>query len=33
MVQRRPEYDPFAAADLSYRTLSEAFEKAGIGRG
>lgn len=32
MVQRRPDYDPFAAADLSYRTLSAAFEQAGIMR-
>ncbi|MBI4553835.1 MAG: sugar phosphate isomerase/epimerase [Candidatus Latescibacteria bacterium] len=32
MVQRRPEYDPFAAAELSYRTLSAAFEQAGIER-
>lgn len=33
MVQRRLDYDPYAAADLSYRTLSDAFEKAGIKRG
>ncbi len=33
MVQRRPNYDPYAAADLSYKTLSEAFERAGIKRG
>ena len=32
MVQRRPDYDPFAAAELSYKTLSHAFEKAGIER-
>ena len=32
MVQRRTDYDPYAAADLSYRTLSSAFEKAGIER-
>jgi sugar phosphate isomerase/epimerase len=32
MVQRRPDYDPFAAAELSYKTLSQAFEKAGIER-
>lgn len=32
MVQRRPDYDPLAAADLSYRTLSAAFEQAGIVR-
>ena len=32
MVQRRPDYDPFAAADLSYKTLTSAFEKAGIKR-
>ena len=29
MVQRREDYDPFAAASLSYRTLSQAFNKAG----
>ena len=33
MVQRRADYDPYAAADLSYRTLSTAFEKAGVKRG
>jgi sugar phosphate isomerase/epimerase len=32
MVQKRPDYDPFAAAELSYRTLSRAFEEAGIER-
>ena len=32
MVQRRPDYDPYAAATLSYRTLADAFEKAGIER-
>ena len=32
MVQRRTDYDPYAAADLSYQTLSSAFEKAGIER-
>lgn len=32
MVQRRPNYDPFEAATLSYKTLSEAFRKAGISR-
>ncbi|MBM3235808.1 sugar phosphate isomerase/epimerase [Candidatus Poribacteria bacterium] len=32
MVQRRPEYDPFAAATLSYETLSRAFIEAGIPR-
>ncbi|MBM3262462.1 MAG: sugar phosphate isomerase/epimerase [candidate division Zixibacteria bacterium] len=30
MVQRRPDYDPLASADLAYRTLSAAFEKAGM---
>ncbi len=33
MVQRRPDYDPYTAAALSYRTLADAFEKAGIERG
>jgi inosose dehydratase len=28
MVQRRPGYDPFAAAEFSYRTLSAAFAEA-----
>jgi len=32
MVQRRPDYDPFAAAALSYKTLSHAFVEAGIAR-
>lgn len=32
MVQRRPDYDPLAAATLSYQTLDEAFRRAGIGR-
>jgi len=32
MVQRRPDYDPFAAAALSYKTLSHAFMEAGIAR-
>lgn len=32
MVQRRPDYDAFAAADQSYRILSKAFEDAGIQR-
>ena len=30
MVQARENYDPLAAADLSYQTLSKAFEDAGI---
>ncbi|HMO56970.1 MAG TPA: sugar phosphate isomerase/epimerase [Roseiflexaceae bacterium] len=30
MVQRRPNYDPFAAAELSFRTLADAFAAAGI---
>ncbi len=30
MVQRKPGYDPEAAARQSYRVLSEAFEKAGL---
>ena len=33
MVQRRPDYDPYAAAELSYRTLSNAFEHVGVVRG
>jgi inosose dehydratase len=32
MVQRRPDYDPLAAAEQSYRVLSRAFEEAGIPR-
>jgi inosose dehydratase len=32
MVQRRPDYDPLAAATQSYRVLSKAFEDAGIRR-
>ncbi len=32
MVQRRPGYDPFAAATLSYQTMSRAFAEAGIAR-
>ncbi|UCH02580.1 MAG: sugar phosphate isomerase/epimerase [Candidatus Bathyarchaeota archaeon] len=32
MVQRRPNYDPFAAATLSYQTLTQAFTEAGIPR-
>ncbi|NJN82187.1 MAG: sugar phosphate isomerase/epimerase [Caldilineaceae bacterium] len=32
MVQRRPDYDPMAAAELSYRTLAAAFDAAGIER-
>jgi sugar phosphate isomerase/epimerase len=32
MVQRRPDYDPLAAAAQSYRVLSTAFEEAGIER-
>lgn len=31
-VQRRPDYDPLAAADLAYRTLDRAFREAGITR-
>ena len=30
MVQRRPGYDPFAAADLTFRTLDTAFREAGL---
>jgi sugar phosphate isomerase/epimerase len=32
MVQRRPDYDPLAAATQSYQVLSRAFEEAGITR-
>jgi sugar phosphate isomerase/epimerase len=31
MVQRRPGYDPLAAAEQTYRTLARAFEQAGFG--
>jgi hypothetical protein len=30
MVQRRPDYDPLAAAEQSYRVLAQAFEEAGV---
>jgi sugar phosphate isomerase/epimerase len=33
MVQQRERYDPMASAGLAYRTLAEAFERAGIRRG
>jgi hypothetical protein len=32
MRQRKPDYDPLAACDLSYRTLAKAFVDAGIAR-
>ena len=32
MVQRRPAYDPLAAAEQTYRTLARAFEQAGVAR-
>ena len=32
-VHRRPGYDPLAAAEMTYRTLTRAFEEAGIDRG
>lgn len=32
MVQRRPGFDPIAAAEQSYRVLAEAFRKAGVRR-
>ena len=32
-VHRRPNYDPLAAAELTYRTLENAFREAGITRG
>jgi inosose dehydratase len=30
MVQRRPHYDPLAAAEMAYRTLATAFAQAGM---
>jgi sugar phosphate isomerase/epimerase len=33
MRQAKPDYDPVAALELSYRTLAGAFEAAGIARG
>ncbi len=33
MVQRRPDYDPFATATRSYTVVSKAFAAAGIERG
>jgi sugar phosphate isomerase/epimerase len=32
MVQRRPGFDPIAAAEQSYRVLSQAFRQAGVQR-
>jgi len=32
MVQRRPGYDPLAAATTSYQVLSRAFDDAGVAR-
>lgn len=32
MVQHRPDYEPFAAAEQTYRILARAFEQAGIRR-
>jgi sugar phosphate isomerase/epimerase len=32
MIQRRPGYDPLAAAEQTYRTLARAFDQAGIAR-
>jgi inosose dehydratase len=32
MVQRRPGYDPLAAAEQTYRVLAQAFDEAGIPR-
>lgn len=32
MVQKRPDYDPLAAAEMSYRTLADAFDKGGFSR-
>lgn len=33
MVWSKEDYDPYAAADLSYNTLDSAFKKAGVPRG
>ena len=33
MVQRRPDYDPLAAATRSYEVLALAFAEAGVPRG
>lgn len=33
MVQRRPNFDPYKAAEQTYRVVSAAFERAGITRG
>jgi sugar phosphate isomerase/epimerase len=33
MVQRRPDYDPLAAATRSYEVLARAFEESGVRRG
>jgi sugar phosphate isomerase/epimerase len=32
MVQRRPDYDPLAAAELTWKTLDRAFREAGLSR-
>ena len=32
MVQRRPDYDPLAAATRSYEVLAKAFNEAGVER-
>ena len=32
VVQRRPDYDAFGAAQLAYRTLARAFDDAGVSR-
>lgn len=32
MVQRRPDYDPLAAAEQTYNTLANAFDQAGMAR-
>jgi hypothetical protein len=32
MVQRRPDYDPLAAATQSYRVLDAAFAESGVAR-
>ncbi len=32
MAQRKPGYEPLAACELSYRTLVDAFARAGLAR-
>jgi hypothetical protein len=32
MVQRRPNYDPVAAMEQTYRVVADAFERSGVPR-